>query len=174
MPAGYHHFPGIWQWRTQYRQTRARKLGVPYYDTAILNMTRKEHPQTFEAWRKEKDNHLSPLLAKVYDDYVHYSTGYESKRQEMFNDESDVIRELTNGKSCVIVGRLANYILRKRPNTFNVFISSDPDWAVQRIMLREHVDADTAMKSATGSIKNGGITACIAPIRTGVMGPIMI
>lgn len=124
----------------------ARKLGVPYYDTAILNMTRKEHPQTFEAWRKEKDNHLSPLLAKVYDDYVHYSTGYESKRQEMFNDESDVIRELTNGKSCVIVGRLANYILRKRPNTFNVFISSDPDWAVQRIMLREHVDTDTAMK----------------------------
>ena len=71
-----------------------------------------------------------------------YSAAIEGRHQHAIDKEL----ELTNGKSCVIVGRLANYILRKRPNTFNVFISSDPDWAVQRIMLREHVDADTAMK----------------------------
>jgi drug/metabolite transporter (DMT)-like permease/cytidylate kinase len=124
----------------------ARQLGIPYYDTEILNLTRKEHPQTFAAWCKDRKRLLGPLLTKVYDDYIHYASGYESKQQEMFRDEAEVIQGLTAGKSCVIVGRLANYILRKRPNTFNVFISSDPDWAIQRIMLREHVDADKARK----------------------------
>jgi cytidylate kinase len=109
-------------------------------------LTRKEHPQTFAAWCKDRKRLLGPLLTKVYDDYIHYASGYESKQQEMFRDEAEVIQGLTAGKSCVIVGRLANYILRKRPNTFNVFISSDPDWAIQRIMLREHVDADKARK----------------------------
>lgn len=126
----------------------ARKLGVPYYDTQILDMTRQEHPETYASWHTEahRQAKVNPLLAKIYDDYVHYASGYESRRQEMFRDEAEVIQQLTNGKSCVIVGRLANYILRKRPNTFNVFISSDPDWAIQRIMLREHVSAEEAAK----------------------------
>lgn len=124
----------------------ARKLGVPYYDTEIFNRTQKEHPQTVIAWCKDQKRRLGPLLSKVYEDYVHYASGYESNQMEMFRDEAEVIEALTTGHSCVIVGRLANYVLRKRPNTFNVFISSDPDWAVQRIMLREHIDADRARK----------------------------
>ena len=124
----------------------ARKLGVPYYDTEIFNRTQKEHPQTVVAWCKDQKRRLGPLLSKVYEDYVHYASGYESNQMEMFRDEAEVIEALTTGQSCVIVGRLANYVLRKRPNTFNVFISSDPDWAVQRIMLREHIDADRATK----------------------------
>ena len=124
----------------------ARRLGVPYYDTEILNLAHENHPELFKAVRKERKGILNPLLEKIYDDYVHYASGYESRRQELFRDEAEVIRELTNGKSCVIVGRLANYILRQRPNTFNVFISSDPDWAIQRIMLREHVSKEEAKR----------------------------
>ena len=60
-----------------------------------------------------------------------------TKRKSLSLDDGPILRHRR---------RLANYVLRKRPNTFNVFISSDPDWAVQRIMLREHIDADRATK----------------------------
>jgi uncharacterized membrane protein len=39
----------------------ARKLGIPYCDTEILNLTRKEHPQTFAAWCKDRKRMLGPL-----------------------------------------------------------------------------------------------------------------
>lgn len=123
----------------------ARKLGIPYYDSEILDLARQENPTAFEAWSNDKKPLLGPLLTKVYDDYVHYATDLESDRDALFHQEEKVICELADHKSCVIVGRLANYILRNRPNTFTVFISAESDVAVRRIMLRDHLGADEAL-----------------------------
>jgi drug/metabolite transporter (DMT)-like permease/cytidylate kinase len=123
----------------------ARKLGIPYYDSEILDLARQENPTAFEAWSNDKKLLLGPLLTKVYDDYVHYATDLESDRDALFHQEEKVICELADHKSCVIVGRLANYILRNRPNTFTVFISAESDVAVRRIMLRDHLGADEAL-----------------------------
>lgn len=123
----------------------ARRLGIPYYDSEILDLARQENPTAFEDWSNDKKPLLGPLLTKIYDDYVHYATDLESDRDALFHQEEKVIRELADHKSCVIVGRLANYILRDRPNTFNVFVSDNPSVAVRRIMLRDHVGADEAL-----------------------------
>ena len=152
----------------------ARKLGVPYYDTEIFNRTQKEHPQTVIAWCKDQKRRLGPLLSKVYEDYVHYASGYESNQMEMFRDEAEVIEALTTGHSCVIVGRLANYVLRKRPNTF---MSSFRPILIgpSSASCSENTSTPTGrVNSATTSIVNGGITVCTAPIPIGVMGPTTI
>lgn len=124
----------------------AQKLGVPYYDTEIINLARKEKgfSQRFIKENEQAIGHR--ILFDLYDNYTHYATGFDSDREMLFQEEAKIITSLTKISSCVIVGRLANYILRNRPNTFNVFISSDPEWAAQRIMLREHVEHDKAME----------------------------
>ena len=122
----------------------ARRMNVPYYDTAILNKARQDKGFSKRFIQTHQNSIQNRFLSAVYDNYVHYASGGESDRKMLFEEEQKIILDLTKVSSCVIVGRLANYILRNRPNTFNVFISSDPDWAVQRIMLREHVDIDKA------------------------------
>jgi drug/metabolite transporter (DMT)-like permease/cytidylate kinase len=124
----------------------AKKMGVPYYDTAIISMARKEKGFPKRFIRENEQNIGHRILFNLYDNYTHYATSFDSDRQMLFKEESKIITDLTKISSCVIVGRLSNFILRNRPNTFNVFISSNPEWAAQRIMLREHVDHDTAME----------------------------
>ncbi len=46
--------------------------------------------------------------------------------------QSQVIREAAEKGRCIIVGRAADYILRKRRDCLNVFILSDPEHRKQR------------------------------------------
>jgi drug/metabolite transporter (DMT)-like permease/cytidylate kinase len=124
----------------------AQKMGVPYYDTAIISLARKEKGFSKQFLQENEQAIGHRIISNLYDNYTHYATGFDSDRQMLFNEEAKIITDLTKISSCVIVGRLANYILRNRPNTFNVFIASDPEWAAQRIMLREHVEHDKAME----------------------------
>ena len=46
---------------------------------------------------------------------------------QLFAKESALIHELSQRGSCIIVGRLANYILKDMPTAYHVFISADLD-----------------------------------------------
>ena len=124
----------------------AKQLGVPYYDTAIINLARKEKGFSKQFIKAHEEAIGNRILSNLYDNYTHYASGMNSDRQMLFKEEAKIITDVAKISSCVIVGRLANYILRDRANTFDVFISSDPEWAAQRIMLREHVDHDQAIR----------------------------
>lgn len=57
-----------------------------------------------------------------------------------------MIRELAAKGSCVIVGRLANHILRDFDNTFHVFIGADMEAKVARVMQRDGISQEAAEK----------------------------
>ena len=66
----------------------------------------------------------------------------------MFQIEKKVINEIASKDSCVIVGRLANFILGDHENTFHIFISSDSDAKIKRIMERDGLSLEEARKKA--------------------------
>ncbi len=51
----------------------------------------------------------------------------------LFKVQSDVIRRLAHEKSCLFVGRCADYILRDHPRCANIFISSTPEDRMARL-----------------------------------------
>ena len=76
-----------------------------------------------------------------------------------------MIHEIASKSSCVIVGRLANFILGDRDNTFHIFISSDQDSKIRRIMERDGLSLEDAQKKSLKVDKEP--TADISPIENG-------
>lgn len=51
---------------------------------------------------------------------------------EIFMAESEVIKRLADKKSCVILGRCADYVLRGKNNKFSIFVTADDDFIDKR------------------------------------------
>jgi len=64
----------------------------------------------------------------------------------LFKVQSDVIRELAAEKSCLFVGRCADYILRDHPRCVNVFISASTEDRVARLCKLYAISAGQAEK----------------------------
>jgi cytidylate kinase len=59
----------------------------------------------------------------------------------------DVVRDLAEQGSCVIVGHAAQVILRGRLDTVRVLVSGSPDFRARRIMAGMNVDEQTALRT---------------------------
>lgn len=62
----------------------------------------------------------------------------------LFVAQSRVIRHISSEKSCVIVGRCADYILKDRPNTVNIFLYADMQHKVKRAVAEYGIAEEQA------------------------------
>ena len=103
-------------------------LGIEYYDRDIVEATSKkmnlpvskisEHEETYST-------SLFPMLLPLGSDSI-------AKQDEIYNVQKEVIREMAEKGSCIIVGRCADYIFRDHRNVLNIYIYAkyapgDPD-----------------------------------------------
>ena len=66
------------------------------------------------------------------------------KVDQLYQKEKEIIRELPEKSSCVIVGRLANHILKDYEKSYHVFISADIDTEIKKTMQRENLQLKEA------------------------------
>lgn len=109
----------------------AEKLGVPFYDKAYMDRMAGDV--------ENKDLSATNLLFTLSESTGMYD-GYLLSKPE--NDaesrgEADIICQLADQGPCVIVGRCADFVLRNRPDCLRVFIHSDLESRVER-MVKEH------------------------------------
>ncbi|MBQ7222034.1 MAG: cytidylate kinase-like family protein [Bacteroidales bacterium] len=64
----------------------------------------------------------------------------------LFGIQSDVMLEIASKKSCIFVGRCADYILRDCPNLFSVFIQADLEDRIARISQNRGITPEEAEK----------------------------
>lgn len=103
-------------------------LGIEYYDRDIVEATSKkmnlpvskisEHEETYST-------SLFPMLLPLGSDSI-------AKQDEIYNVQKEVIREMAEKESYIIVGRCADYIFRDHRNVLNIYIYAkyapgDPD-----------------------------------------------
>ena len=62
----------------------------------------------------------------------------------IFVAESRIIRKLSSEKPCVIMGRLANWILRNNSNVLRVFITSDKEFAIKNVIEKDGLSIEEA------------------------------
>ena len=61
---------------------------------------------------------------------------------KLFEYQKQIIENLADTESCVIVGKCADYILRGRPNIVSIYIEAPRDFCVKRTMDRGCCDGD--------------------------------
>ncbi|MDR2916135.1 MAG: cytidylate kinase family protein [Tannerella sp.] len=113
----------------------AEKLGMEFYDHKLIDCAAKElgiNPEVVS--RNEQMLSTAGLLELILMDKQIPAEMNPSEGEAIFIAQSRIIRQVSKEKSCVIIGRCADYILKDRPNCFNVFILSDMEFARRRVM----------------------------------------
>ena len=62
----------------------------------------------------------------------------------LFEYQRQIIENLADTESCVIVGKCADYILRGRENVISVYVEAPRDFCLKRTMEHMHVSKEVA------------------------------
>lgn len=128
----------------------AKELGIAFYDKELINLASDESGLCKEFFEKADEKASQSLLGGLFGARFPFITEgaypYNSylSNDSLFKIQSDVIRHLAEEKSCLFVGRCADYILRDHPRCVNVFISAAPEARIKRLMETLNVDTEEA------------------------------
>lgn len=123
-------------------QELASRLGIPYYDRDLITLAAKKSGFSEELFDQLDRRATNSFL---YSLTMFGSAGINglSLTDQLYVTQRNIIRELAAKGSCVIVGRCADYILRKEPEIYNFFIKASME---KRL---EHAENDPRIPQAT-------------------------
>lgn len=111
----------------------AHELNLPYYDRDVLQL--------------EELNQDETSYRSIFDwSAVSFEDEGEKRDEELYKIEAQFIQHIAAKDSCVIVGRLSNYVLQNHKNSLHIFITADEDERIKRVMRKEGVDEDEAVE----------------------------
>lgn len=130
-------------------QALAKRLGITYYDKELILEAAKEYgfaPEFFEQ-NDEKSASFSGNVLQWMESLVTGGMGSKNflSQDALFEMQSSAIRKIAEEKSCVIVGRCSDYVLRDNPNCVSVFLHSTDEDRAQRIQERSQISKEEAI-----------------------------
>lgn len=116
----------------------AERLGIAYYDKELITLASKESGICGEFFEKADEKASNSLLKAFTMGFSLNSTIFQNNdylsNESLFQIQSDVIRKVAAEKSCILVGRCADYILRDNKDCLSVFISASLEDRIRRAM----------------------------------------
>lgn len=144
----------------QIGEALAEKLGIAFYDKRIISLAAEKSGLSAEFITRNEQRAKSGLAhsfaASAGYSHGFFSTQYLPLPETIFVAQAQVIRDIAEKESAVIVGRCADYILAGRENTINIFIHAPMEARVKRIMSLHHNSEAEAMKEIATSDKERG------------------
>ena len=137
----------------------AKKLGVPFYDKALIKaMEEKYNLSVEEIERLKGRNHswwadfkrvVSIGQGMTSSPYYKLSTEVEPDlltTDEMFKAEKEILKGIAEEESCVIAGRLGFFVLKDVPNRLSILIQASMEHRIERIMRKQGLSQEEAEK----------------------------
>lgn len=129
-----------------------KRLGIPCYEDQILKMASDFSGinESLFHERNEKLKHSAYVLK--YLKKVPFTTVARPDAKEfvsdanLFNIQSEIIRQLAKSQSCVIIGKCADYVLRDFDNVISIYIEAPRAQCVESIMNKLGVTEPEAHK----------------------------
>lgn len=120
----------------------AKRLHIPCYESQILKMASDESGIN-EMLFNQVDEKLS-IESKVrrylrrlpFESIATPSMKEFTSDNNLFNIQSQIIRHLANSESCIIIGKCADYVLRKYPNVLSVYIEAPRRACVESLVKK--------------------------------------
>ena len=127
----------------------ASRLGIDFYDKELINLASEESGLCAEFFERadEKTQDGSRGLFSIRFPFVSESSipaMNSLSNDALFKVQSDVIRKLAEEKSCLFMGRCADYILRDNPRSVNIFITSNKEDRIKRLVKRLELSPEEA------------------------------
>ena len=127
----------------------ASRLGIDFYDKELINLASEESGLCAEFFERadEKTQEGPRGLFSIRFPFVSESSipaMNSLSNDALFKVQSDVIRKLAEEKSCLFMGRCADYILRDNPRSVNIFITSNKEDRIKRLVNRLELSAEDA------------------------------
>jgi cytidylate kinase len=135
----------------------AARLGVPFYDKALVKAIEEKYNLTVEeierikgerhSWWADFQRNITPFSDAAK--WTYYSAeAYEKPEkltsENMFKTETRILEEMAQDGSCVIAGRSAFFIFRNHPNHLNILIQAPFEQRVQRVMTKQNLSKEVA------------------------------
>lgn len=116
----------------------AQRLNIDFYDKKLLLDAAKNSgliARTIENADERTPSFLSSVFGSALGQAI-TPVGAYSYDDTAYRAVSDTIRNLGETKSCVIVGRTADYVLRDHPRCISLFIHAPEKACIERVMAR--------------------------------------
>ncbi len=124
-------------------------LGIPCYDRELIQLSSEKSGIEAGTLALHDERTSSASLFKIPEKGNRITDQGTPIVDTLFLAQSQVIRELAQKGSCVIIGRCADYVLQDQAELFSVFVSAPVETRVARIAERNHMsesDAEMAVR----------------------------
>lgn len=128
----------------------AARLGIAFYDKELIGLASEESGLCREFFEKADEKASQGFIGGLFGmRFPFISEGTIPATNCLSNDalfkvQSDVIRRLAEEKSCLFVGRCADYILREYPRCVNIFVSASPEVRIERLCKAHGISEEEA------------------------------
>ena len=119
----------------------AERLGLPFYDKDILTKAAHEIGIDVEKVKEADESVNSRILKPIFG----FSVGFGEEEDRLFQAEEKVIRQVAQ-ESCIIIGRLSDYILKDDPDCINVYIYAPFEERVKMISKKYKMSDEESRK----------------------------
>lgn len=129
----------------------SQKLGIQVYDKKILEAAAQESGIDTDAFEKADEKESSTFLEHfiALRDFISGCFAGQSScmnSDQLFQIQSEAIRNIAERESCITIGRCSEYILRDHPNMISIFVTADIHDRVSRIMNSKGMSEEEAME----------------------------
>jgi uncharacterized membrane protein YczE/cytidylate kinase len=122
----------------------AAALGIAYYDLDIIRKSAQENGFTEYEVSQNEQAVKNPAVQSLYYWCVQSTSQSDLPIVErIYHAQEKIIRDYANKQSCVIVGRLSNFIL-KDYRGIKIFIGADMESKIKRVSARDNINAKDA------------------------------
>ena len=137
----------------------AEKLGVPFFDKAVIKALEEKYhitPEEIEKMKGRKHNwwadleHILKIGSGVSMEYYMPQKGNAPDlltTDEMFKTETLILQDLAAEESCVVAGRSGFHVFRDHPNHLSILIQASMDYRIERVARKQNMTEDEALKT---------------------------
>ena len=133
----------------------AEKLGVEYYDKALIQALQEKYQLTAEQIEQLKGREqgwwadLKRTLAGPTNEDTFFVTKMGSEpelleTEEVFRTETEILKTIAKAESCVIAGRSGFYVFRDHPNHLSILIQASMLSRVARVAQKQNMSREEA------------------------------
>ena len=155
----------------------AEKLGVPYYDKALVKPLEEKFNMTLDQIENLKANDRSwwqeiKRVLILGEDAANSFEYYDEDNKKhvtseaVLKAEKEILHSIAIEESCVIAGRSAFFALNGYPNSLNVLIQASAEYRLNRVMTKQNLSEKEARKvikdvdkSREEYLKNNALTS---------------
>jgi cytidylate kinase len=125
----------------------AEKLGVDYYDKALIKALQERYnlsAEDIEDIKGRKKSRLGEFIRMMTFSDSGFDPNQEVETEDFFRTETEILKALAKEDSCVIAGRSGFYIFRDHPNHLSIFIQASMPSRMARVAREQNMSKEEA------------------------------